>query len=207
MPNWCNNSITLKHRDPAMIERAVKAYQEGRLLQEFIPVPQELKDTVSGFLGEDKRAEHEAQQVANIEKYGYRDWYSFCVNEWGNKWDVGGNGEFIEQPDANTLEASFESAWSPPITAYEKLAALGFEIKAYYHEPGMAFCGLWTGNEEDFQDDYFEYGGETSETVANVIGYDLDEFWGISEMMAEWEAENQEEDVEMDPADLPPHTD
>lgn len=193
MPNWCNNSITLKHKDPAMIERAFQALCKGEFLNEFIPIPQELKDTVAGFKGESEREAHEAQQKANIEKHGYKDWYDFSVAEWGTKWDVGGDDGLIQKLDDNTLEASFDSAWSPPTNAYEKLAAMGFEIKAYYDECGMAFCGVWTGNEEDFYDDYYEYGSETSETVRVAVGEELDDFWGLSERMAEWEAENAEE--------------
>ena len=59
MPNWCSNSITLKHKDPAMLDRVIKA-QEG-LLMEFVPTPQDLVDTVSGFVAEDQRESHEAQ--------------------------------------------------------------------------------------------------------------------------------------------------
>jgi len=193
MPNWCNNSITLKHKDPAMIDRAQKALADGRLLQEFIPCPQDLIDTVSGFMGEDKRAAHEAQMARNIELYGYKDWYDWNVANWGTKWDVGGDDGLIQRLTENTLDASFESAWAPPCNAYEKLAAMGFIIKAYYHEPGMAFCGVWTGDEEEFFDDYYEYSGETSATVREAIGEELDDFWCISEDMANWEEENAEE--------------
>lgn len=193
MPNWCNNSITLKHKDPAMIDRAQKALANGRLLQEFIPCPQDLIDTVSGFPGEDKRAAHEAQMARNIELYGYKDWYDWNVANWGTKWDVGGDDGLIQRLTENTLDASFESAWAPPCNAYEKLAAMGFIIKAYYLEPGMAFCGVWTGDEEEFFDDYYEYSGETSATVREAIGEELDDFWCISEDMANWEEENAEE--------------
>ena len=67
MPNWCNNSVVLKHKDPAMIERARTAFNGEGLLQEFIPVPQDLRDTVSGSMGEDQREAHEAQQKANVD--------------------------------------------------------------------------------------------------------------------------------------------
>jgi hypothetical protein len=70
---------------------------------------------------------------------------------------------------------------------------MGFEIEAYYNEPGMAFCGKWTGDETDSFDDYYEYSGETSETVREVIGEDLDDYFGISEDMAQWEEENENE--------------
>jgi hypothetical protein len=191
MPNWCNNDITLRHKDPAMIDRAQKALADGRLLQEFFPCPQDLIDTVSGFPGEDKRAAHDAQMKRNIELYGYKDWYDWNVANWGTKWDVGGDDGLIQKLDANTLQASFDSAWAPPCNAYEKLAALGFEIKAYYNEPGMCFCGVWEGNEDDFFDDYYEYSGETSETVREVIGAELDDYYSISETMAEYESENE----------------
>ena len=196
MPNWCNNSITLEHKDSAMVQRAYDALREGRFLQEFIPCPQDLIDTVSGFMGEDKRAAHEAQQEANLEKYGYANWYDFNVNEWGTKWDVGGDDGLMQMLSPNTLQASFESAWAPPVAAYEKLCAMGFTIKAFYDESGMCFCGVVTGDEDFFNDDCYEYGGETSETVREAIGEELDDYFGISETMAQYEEENQEIDLD-----------
>ncbi len=188
MPNWCNNGITIKHKDPAMIERVLKG-KEG-LLMEFCPTPQELIDTVSGFMGEDKRAAHEAQQAANIAKYGYKDWYDWNVANWGTKWDF--SLESVERTDPNTVQASFESAWAPPIDAYRKLCALGFEIEAFYYEPGMAFVGKFEGSEDFENDDYYEYGGYDSKTVRDVIGAELDDYWGISEEIAQYEEEDQE---------------
>jgi hypothetical protein len=191
MPNWTNNGVTLTHKDPAMIERAHQALARGQLLQEFIPCPQDLIDTVSGFLGDgDEQKALEAKQAANLAKYGYSTWYDFCVNEWGTKWDVGGDDGLIQKLDDNTLQASFDSAWAPPTTAYERLIELGFHIKAYYNEPGMCFCGLWEGDTENgFFDDYCDYSGETSKTVRECVGEELDDYFGLSDMMAEYEDE------------------
>jgi len=197
MPNWCNNGLTLEHKDSAMVQRAYDALREGRFLQEFIPCPQDLIDTVSGFVGEGQDA-LEAKQTANREKYGYATWYDYNVNEWGTKWDVGGDDGLMEMINPNTLQASFESAWAPPVAAYEKLCALGFIIKAFYEEPGMAFCGIVTGDEDFFDDEYYEYGGETSDTVRDVIGEELDDYFGISENMAQYESENEEENIDID---------
>jgi hypothetical protein len=198
MPNWCNNGLTLEHKDSAMVQRAYDALREGRFLQEFIPCPQDLIDTVSGFVGEGQAA-LEAKQASNREKYNYATWYDYNVNEWGTKWDVGGDDGLMEMINPNTLQASFESAWAPPVAAYEKLCAMGFIIKAFYEEPGMAFCGMVTGDEDGFDDEYYEYGGETSETVRDVIGEELDDYFGISEQMADWEAENEENiDIDLD---------
>jgi hypothetical protein len=191
MPNWCNNSVEIYHDDPAMIERVRTAFNGEGLLQEFIPVPEDLRNTVSGSMGEDKRAEHEAQQAANLEKYGYNDWYSFCVNEWGTKWDIGSDGN-PAQDIPGGLMLGFESAWSPPIQAYEKLTDMGFRIRAMYYEPGMCFAGVWDNGD----DDYYEYGGMTSDQIAEELPVELDEAFCISESVAEWEQEQEEENEE-----------
>jgi hypothetical protein len=174
-----------------MIERVRKGFNDGGLLSELLPCPQELTETVSGSMGEDKRAEHEAQQAANVEKYGYANWYDFCVNEWGTKWDVGADGN-PAQDIPGGLMLGFESAWSPPIGAYEKLTEMGFTIRAMYYEPGMAFAGIW----EEGSDDYYDYGGLDSAGIADTLPVELDEAFGISESAAEWEAENQEIDLD-----------
>ncbi len=195
MPNWCNNTLTLTHEDPAVIARAKAAFADGKFLQEFIPCPQDLIDTVSGFVGEGQEA-LEAKQAANREKYGYATWYDFCVNEWGTKWDVGG-GDYNEpqQETPNDLTVSFDSAWAPPVAAMDKLEGLGFTVRLYYYEPGMAFAGVY----EDGSDDYYEYGDMTSEEIADELPNDLDEMFGISESVAEYEAENDENiDIDLD---------
>ena len=182
MPNWCANTVDISHEDPAMIERARKAFNEGRLLDEFIPVPQELKDAVANFqVNEDL-----------VAKYGYSNWYDFSIANWGTKWDVGADGQEALVQDANSLTLNFDSAWAPPIRAYEQLMEMGFQIRAMYYEPGMCFAGIW----EDGDDDYYEYSSMTSEEVAANLPDDLDECFCISESMAEWEAENEEEENE-----------
>jgi len=177
MPNWCSNGITLRHEDPQMIDRAAKALQEGKFLQEFIPCPAELVEAVANF----------ETNEAMVAKHGYSSWYDFNIANWGTKWDV--ESDNIEIEDANTLTASFDSAWSPPTTAYERLKALGFDVVAFYYEPGMQYVGKW----DNGSDDCYEYGGATSETVRDMIGEELDDFFCISEQMADWEVENEED--------------
>ena len=182
MPNWCNNSLVLEHEDPAMIQRAYDALERGEFLQEFIPVPQELKDTVSGGYGDPvEQAKLEAQTRANIEKYGHGNWYDYCVAEWGTKWDVGEQGANDIDPSGTILHTNFDSAWGPPINAYEKLTDLGFKVSAMYYEGGMAFAGIW----DDGSDEYYELGGMDSKEVEQNIPQELDEAFAISEQMAE----------------------
>ena len=193
MPNWCNNSVEIYHEDPAMIERVRTAFNGEGLLKEFIPVPQALLDTVSGSMGEDKREAHEAQQKANVEQYGYANWYDFCVNEWGTKWEIGADGNQAQDIPGG-LMLGFDSAWSPPIAAYEKLTEQGFRITAMYYESGMGFAGVW----DNGADDYYEYGGLDSKGIAETLPAELDEAFGISESAAEWEAEQEEENIDID---------
>ena len=177
MPNWCSNGITLRHADPAMIERVMLG--RANLLQEFIPCPAELMETTAQ-MGTNE------QEKANREKYGYSSWYDWNIAHWGTKWDI--SLDSVENPDANTVTASFESAWSPPIAAYERLMDLGFEIEAFYYEPGMQYVGKWA----DGIDEYYELGGEDSTTVRESIGEELDDYFAISENMADWEEQNEE---------------
>jgi len=135
-----------------MILRAKEALDRGEFLNEFIPVPEDLKIT-SGFLGNgDEQKELERKTAENREKYGYGNWYDYCCGEWGTKWDVGGDGQTDIHPDGKMLFTTFDSAWSPPVNAYMKLEELGFGVNAMYYEGGMCYAGAYgSGNDEDFQ--------------------------------------------------------
>ena len=193
MPNWCNNTVEIYHEDPAMIERVRTAFNDGRLLAEFIPIPQSLK-IVAGCVGDpDEQKKLEEDTARNKEVHGYGNWYDYCVNEWGTKWDVGADGN-PAQDIPGGLMLGFESAWAPPCAAYDKLTEQGFRIRAMYFEPGMAFAGIW----EDGIDDFYEYGGLDSAGIAEELPVELDEAFGISEDVAQWEAENAEEEENID---------
>ena len=118
------------------------------------------------------------------------NWYEWCISNWGTKWDVGSSQYGIERGNANECKFSFDSAWSPPIQFYEKLEELGFTVKAMYYEPGMAYCGIY----EDGFDDYYEYGGLDSAGVTDTIPQELDEYFCISEQLADWEDEQEDEE-------------
>jgi hypothetical protein len=167
-----------------MIARAKEAFLAEKFFNEFIPVPQELVDTVSGYMGdgEDQR-NLEAQSAKNRHAYGYANWYDFCVGEWGTKWDVG-NGEITSETE-NMLVMYFDTAWSPAIAAYDKLTAQGFGIEAMYYEAGMQFCGSYTSEDGD---DYIDITGDSS-WVEHIIPSDINAQFNISKQMREWENE------------------
>ena len=190
MPNWCNNTLTLEHDNPTMVARARSAFLEGALLQQFFPCPADL-DIVAGSLGHNtpEQLELEAKEEANLAKYGYKNWYDWKIANWGTKWDVGGGDSYVEDIEGGVM-LTFDSAWSPPIGAYEKLLEAGFRVYATYYEPGCAFAGIW----DNGSDEYYEYSGMDSKEIAEALPAELDEAYGISDSAAEWEAEQAEEE-------------
>ena len=192
MPNWCNNYLELEHDDPEMITRAKAAFIEGKLLAEFCPVPESLH-IVAGSVGdpiEQKKLEEDTAK--NLEVHGYGNWYNYCVNEWGTKWDVGGDGYEPSEDGPNETTMVFDSAWAPPTAAMDKFIALGFRVKLYYYESGMCFAGIYS---ED-GDDYYELGGMSIDEIEAAIPDELEIKFCIVEQMREWEEENQEIDLD-----------
>jgi len=196
MPNWCNNYLELEHEDPAMIERAKRAFAEGKLLVEFCPVPESLH-IVAGRVGADDNAEQiklEEDTARNIATHGYANWYDYCVNEWGTKWDVGGEGDQATEDGPNAIRMNFDSAWAPPIAAMEKFQDQGFRVKLVYWESGMCFCGLFDEN----GDDYFDYTDMTADELEKEINPEIDECMCIIENLREWEEQNSEDEENID---------
>ena len=190
MPNWCNNNISISHNDSAKLEALAQAVREGKFCDHVKPVPESLH-IVAGRVGDDtdpKQIELEAAEKRNLEAHGYATWYDFCVNEWGTKWDVESYEGENTQVEQGVLQFGFDSAWSPPIGIYEELIQQGYDVRAYYYEPGMGYVGKW----DNGIDDCIEYSNETSATVRDVIGDELDDMYGISESMAEYEDDAEE---------------
>jgi len=188
MPNWCNNSVSITHSDPEKLRALVEAVNAKRFLDFAIPVPQDLTETVAGFLGNgDEQKALELKEQENLKKYGVKNWYDFCVSRWGTKWDVEAYDTVEFDPAGVTF--GFDSAWSPPTGVYEALVEDGFSVTAFYYEPGMAYAGKWSDEDGD---QYWELSGMTSEQVRDMLPEDLDEMMCISENMAQWEEENEE---------------
>jgi hypothetical protein len=186
MPNWCNNNMNISGTKE-MMDNVESALKEGELFSKLIPIPAELNIT-AGSLGHNtpEQLELEEKESVNREKYGYANWYDYCVNEWGTKWDI--SLVSYQRLSETEISVSFDTAWGPAIAAYEKMVDMGYEITAYYYEPGMCFAGIF----EDGVDDFYELGDMTSEQVLDKLPEALDEMFCISESMAEWEEENQE---------------
>jgi hypothetical protein len=182
--------VTFTHDDPEMIARVVKGYATG-LMTEFFPCPEELRNTVAGSHSDpDEQAALTAQVEANLEKHGYANWYDWQTDNWGTKWDISGsdNGDAAVSDDGKSVQFSFDSAWSPPITFYHKMVGeLGFGVDAFYYEPGMSFCGRFA----DGVDDYYEITGNSTWVDEN-IPEEINTAFGIASSMCDWEDEDEE---------------
>lgn len=125
MPNWCSNNATIV----ADSADAIKKMKEFKLLVEeptrtghiflcdsFVPRPKEEEE----------------------------NWYAWNTDNWGTKWDVEIDDITFDEED-NSFYCSFVSAWCPPITFYETMEEMGFEVFAQYDEGGMGFFGRYSG--------------------------------------------------------------
>lgn len=196
MPNWCNNSVTFTHPEPAQLQRLVDAYNAGHTMQEFWPCPDDLRNTVAGALapGPEQTA-LEQRQRDNLDKYGAKDWYDWCCDNWGVKWDFGRDGddypkaEVQTKPDGTLYVAlGFDTAWSPPLGFYAHMHELGFDVKAYYFEMGMGFCGVSrNGDERTIKICEF-----TQDWLADNVPHSICEAFNLYEQAAEQEEAERE---------------
>ena len=192
MPNWCDNQVTITGPNSVIdkIEKIVKEEDiKNGLLNFFHPMPAELRDTTADG-SEDKKM---------IEKYGHSDWYGWATENWSTKWDIsefyGMDRQYLtEQSEGESMISfAFSSAWAPPIGAYDHFLAKNEEctLKAHYYEGGCDFMGVWEdGDDRCYQpSDY----NSDSKFFESGDGWELDDYFGITESMAEWEAEQEAE--------------
>ncbi|NDB65730.1 MAG: hypothetical protein EB168_08700 [Euryarchaeota archaeon] len=151
MPNWCNNTITIQGPTDTIKPLWETAKQEG-LLQAIKPMPKELEGTTSP-------APREGTPQPLVD--GFDNWYDWRVANWGTKWDVDTEGlEYTDNGDGtSSIAGYFESAWSPPIDAYQTFCddMDNCSLDAYYDEGGMDFAGHWYDGVDDFCDNVSEY--------------------------------------------------
>lgn len=168
MPNWCENELYITG-DKAELDKFIqqaknspevveKRKQEYDILQNLYPCPEELINTVSGFLSGDEQIALEKKQVENLANYGYKDWYDWCCAKWGTKW--GDADTYLQEYGDNRIGFIFNSAWGPPIDGISHIAQMFPNLKfaLSYHEDGMGFYGLSTFEADgDVLDSCYEY--------------------------------------------------
>lgn len=149
MPNYCSNNLRITGASKEVVRfynaitaGELKEWEQFRILDNLFPTPKELTETPSGSFGDtDKQKQVEAQNKANIAKFGYKDWYDWNCANYGSKWsDFDGVINLLTE---DTLELAFMSAWSPItngiIHVSKQFPTLDFVLT--YEEGGMGFMG------------------------------------------------------------------
>lgn len=107
--------------------------------------------------------------LVNMETYGHMNWYTWCINNWGTKWDTR-SGEQVSFDEVEVrgkqlwqADYTFLSAWSPPTNAFLRISmdypSLEFTLK--YWECGAGFKGIFKcKNGRVYKDTYSAYSGD-----------------------------------------------
>jgi hypothetical protein len=76
-------------------------------------------EQLANYLVEKNRADlvEGKQALENLNKYGFKDWYSWSVANWGTKW----NAYSISEADDCIM---FDTAWSTPFPVIEELSSM-----------------------------------------------------------------------------------
>ena len=187
MPNWCNNNIEITGPiDKIKALWDATQAEDGGLLNAMVPMPVELKDTVKGSNGD----------AVN--------WYDWSVTNWGTKWDVGLEGiEYTDNGDGTaTISGYFDSAWSPPIEAYNRFLEANEDcsLTGSYYEMGCDFAGFYDNGDDEYlenlRDEY-----DLPEDEQSDLFKRLDEEYALSEQYDEWDLSEQFDQYDDDDED------
>ena len=133
------------------------------------------------------------------EKYGHADWYDWRWANWGTKWELceffGMDLQDPEDSDEATISFSCQSAWSPPLGALEYFDMnTECSVKCSYYEGGMDFMGIWSSDEGDRCWSISEPAPRSDDPWwGTPEGIELDGDFGITETMAHYEEEQENE--------------
>jgi hypothetical protein len=146
MPNWVSTSLSVKGSEKEL-QRFIDGITDSKILESYVPCPEELHATVAGYVGEDKAEEHRRQQEANIAKYGYPNWYDWAYDNWGTKW--GDCDTDISKPMEHSngsweVQVHYQTAWGPADAGFLKVSALFPELLFTfdYDEEAGFFAGV-----------------------------------------------------------------
>lgn len=109
--------------------------------------------------------------------------YDKAVNTWSTKWEACDLSWAVYTPTVNNhIEISFESAWCPPEEVYNKMVSDGWNITAYFYEPGMGFVGKYGTDLDGLYEESYQINEEP-------IPVELVEMFNIQDMFDDTEYE------------------
>ena len=138
-PNWCSNKVLIKGKHDDMVkikellnEKDKEGNENVFSLGKIRPIPDELKDT---------KAPPDKPNPTLRKKYGFDNWYDWCISKWGTKWNT--TDAILAKETPRSLHYYFDTAWSPPTGALVALSTQfpNVRIVIDVREEGMAFGG------------------------------------------------------------------
>jgi hypothetical protein len=170
MPNWCNNHLRLE--SGKSIQEFLEPYIESVDsvihfdFNKVIPIPKDLSiDAQHGELPDDLQKKYDS----NMEKYGYKNWYDFCVDKWGTKWSA--EGEFTQ----DETMMWFETAWTPPFGVIDELAKKLPDDEMLildYMEEGENYCGKYVAGNQGGTDESYSPIENAPQCIKDEFGWE-----------------------------------
>jgi hypothetical protein len=143
----------------------------------FIPMPDELHGTVSPSreprdATEDQLAEWKANQTRLGKAYGADNWYDWCIQNWGTKWN-----SYDNHIADDSMSFSFQTAWSLPEPIFAKMAELYPTMRFLIQcvEEGGFFSGDIDIDEGEINDNVTGDEAQWKLYAAEFMGYDFEE--------------------------------
>lgn len=151
----------------------------------IVPMPEDLRKTKSPARivtqEEYDKAASEAEPGAQLpitqemydeymQKYGYADWYTWAIANWGTKWNAGNSAIDEDTPDV----ISFDTADHPPQPVIQKLSdLLDVSLTLYYISEGHDYvgCTYFNPGYEFWDDEEFTL-DEAPKWLLNDVGYE-----------------------------------
>ena len=175
MPNWSHNRLIVKKQKNEKSEAEFNEFQKQNIIvydepedkelvfSKLIPMPDELKISSPQHTDFEKK-----QAEKNIKKHGFKDWYDWCVEHWGTKWNP--TTLSIKMKD-DAMEINYDTAWAPGEGWLNKIA------KTY---PNLSFEFLCSEESGEFDG--------TAKTVKGKWEWKINR---PAKWLEEWEKENE----------------
>ncbi len=101
-------------------------------IDDYIREPNKLKQKEENFSGKinesDKiygsLSELGKHYIDNVINYGYSQWYDWCSEVWGTKWNVGDEVSVDYFPETDEYKIEFDTAWCVPYGIVEEFSKL-----------------------------------------------------------------------------------
>lgn len=103
-----------------------------RDINDYINNPDKLKEERKTFNGGAEDGDKDIKDlnelgkkyIDNINNHGYSQWYDWCNEKWGTKWNVDDEVEVDYDSSTEKYEICFNTAWNPPYGIIEEYSKL-----------------------------------------------------------------------------------